>query len=179
MTIIQPYKPTDPRWVGWAIHEATDGIAEEPNHDNRGPVIDRLIKLAKCGTPGDPYCAIGVNAALETFGIRGTRSPAARSFEHSDYFVKLPGPAYGAIQTFWRIAPSSGKGHVNFYTGETEHHAYGVGWNQHDDCNVSPFPKHGQSFGLVGYWWPKGEPMPAIRKIMLAGNGKPLDLKVV
>jgi hypothetical protein len=32
----------------------------------------------------------------------------ARSFEHSDHFIRLPGPAYGAITTMWRGSPSAG-----------------------------------------------------------------------
>jgi hypothetical protein len=171
-----------PVWMDWIIHEGTDGVPEEPNHDNRGPVIDKLIALAHCGRPGDPYCAIGVNAALEANGIPGTRSPAARSFEWEagKNFVKLSGPALGAITVFWRGSRKGGNGHVGVYAGETENHVYVWGFNQHDDCNQSPFPKDGQSFGLVGYYWPRSVPLPVIQKIALAGNGKPVELlKVV
>src|SRR4051812_12804010 len=104
-------KTTNPIWMGWALNEAHDGIVEEPNKDNRGPVIDRYIKLAKCGRPGDPYCAVAVNAALEFNHIVGTRSAAARSFEWDDKnFLKLWGPAYGAITVFWRGSHKSGTG---------------------------------------------------------------------
>lgn len=164
----------NPVWMDWIIKEATDGIEEEPNRDNRGPVIRKLIKLAKCGAEGDPYCAIGVNAALEVNDIKGTRSALARSFERSKDFIKLKGPALGAITTFWRGKKSSGFGHVGVYAGETEHHVYVWGFNQHDDANMSPFPKSGQSFGLVDYYWPAGQPLPMIGKIMLSGKGKPI-----
>lgn len=172
-------KLTDPIWMGWAIHEATDGIVEEPNHDNRGPVIERYIKLAKCGHLGDPYCAVAVNAALEFNNIKGSRSAAARSFEwNTDDFVKLTGPAYGAITVFWRGSHKSGTGHVGFYVGETENHVYTLGANQHDDFNQSPFPKDGISFGLVGHYWPKTIKLPLIQRIKLSGNGKPISTKV-
>jgi hypothetical protein len=169
-----------PVWMEWIIREGTDGIEEEPNRDNRGPVIDKLIKLSHCGHPGDPYCAIGVNAALEANGIPGTRSAAARSFEwDAEKFTKLHGPALGAITVFWRGSRKSGLGHVGVYDGETENHIYVWGFNQHDDCNVSPFPKDGQSFGLSGFYWPRPIVLPVIQKIALNGKGEPINIKVV
>jgi uncharacterized protein (TIGR02594 family) len=165
-------------WMDWAHHEATDGIAEEPNKDNRGPVIDRYIRLGRCGAPGQPYCAVVVNAALEQAGVPGSRSAMARSFESNPNFIKLPGPAWGAITTFWRNSKTAGLGHVGFYIGETEHHIYTLGGNQGDDFNESPFPKSGQSFGHVGYYWPKTVPLPPIKKIALDGHGRPTNLKV-
>lgn len=176
---------TDPVWMGWAIHEATDGVVEEPNRDNRGPVIARYIKLAQAGRQGDPYCAIAVNAALEFNGVRGTRSALARSFEFDkgQHFVKLIGPTYGAITVFWRGNIRGTNGHVGFYVGETEHNVYVLGANQHDDFNESPFPKLGASFGLIGYYWPIDVPLPAqVGRILLAGKahavGENVNMKV-
>lgn len=168
-----------PPWMKWVIKEATDGIPEEPNNDNSGPVIRKYISLAHCGHEGDPYCAIGINAALEVNNIPGSRSPAARSFEwDSDKFVRLKGPALGAITVFWRGSRNSGKGHVGVYAGETENHIYVWGFNQHDDANMSPFPRSGQSFGLVGYFWPKSIALPDVQQIKLSGNGTPINFKV-
>lgn len=169
-----------PPWAQWIIREATDGVPEEPNHDNRGPVIRRYIALGKCGQEGDPYCAIGVNAGLESSGIPGTRSPLARSFENHPNFVKLTGPALGAITTFWRKSRSSGLGHVGVYAGETRSrdHVYVWGFNQHDDANLSPFPREGVSFGLSGYWWPRSYPAPLIQSVLLDGGGRPINTKV-
>lgn len=171
--------PTKPVWMDWIIKEATDGIEEEPNKDNRGPVIRRLIKLGKCGQEGDPYCAIGLNAALEDTGFKGSRSALARSFENNKDFIKLDGPALGAITTFWRGKKSSGLGHVGVYGGETENHIYVWGFNQHDDANMSPFPRNGLSFGFSGFYWPKSEKLPEIKRIILNGKGKPIkEIKV-
>lgn len=168
-------------WMRYAWREATDGIPEEPNRDNRGPVIRRLIATAKCGSEGDPYCAVGVNAAFEANGIPGTRSALARSFERDKNFIRLSQPCYGAVTTFWRKSKNSGLGHVGFYIGETANHIYVLGWNQHDDCNQSPFPKEGGSFGLSGFWWPVGYPKGEGGRIKLSGNGRPIagdNLKV-
>ncbi len=157
-------------WMKWAWHEATDGIPAEPNHDNRGPVIQRYIDLAHCGSQGDPYCAIFVNAALEQAGIRGTRSALARSFERDKNFVKLSGPAWGAITVFWRGSKSSGTGHAAFYDSETATYVYTLGANQNDDCNVSPFRKEGATFGLVGFYWPASLPLPKVGAIQHGAN---------
>lgn len=166
--------------MDWARKEATDGIAEEPNRDNRGPVIDRYIRLGRCGAPGQPYCAVFVNAALEQAGLPGTRSAMARSFENNPNFVKLSGPAYGAVTVFWRQSRAAGVGHVGFYVGQTAHHVYTLGANQSDDCNESPFPISGKSFGLIGYYWPRSLPLPTVQQIALDGRGRPVEnLKVV
>jgi uncharacterized protein (TIGR02594 family) len=149
----------------WAMREATDGIEEEPNKDNRGPVIQRYIDLAKTGSQGDPYCAIFVNAALEQAGIRGTRSAMARSFETSKHFTKLDGPSPGCVVTFWRGSRASGKGHTGFYDSENDTHVFVLGANQDDDCNVSGFPKKGNAFGLVGFYYPASLPKPAVKKV--------------
>lgn len=137
-----------------------DGL--ELNHDNRGPRIRELIEWAHAGREGDPYCAIGVNAMLERTGFPGTRSAGARSFQWDGgkNFIRLSGPALGAIAVFWRKSPKSGLGHVGFYVGETGDHIYVLGFNQDDGINESPFPKQGRTMGLIGYYWPKGYPLP-------------------
>lgn len=151
-------------WMQWTADFDQRYPVIESEGDNRGPAIDEIIKLCGAGRPGDPYCAIGVNAAFEAVGIPGTRSAAARSFEWDGgkHFVKLAGPAYGAVTVFWRGAPNKGTGHVGFYLGETANHIYTYGFNQGDDLNESPFPKRGKSFGLVGYYWPASIPLPEI-----------------
>lgn len=171
----------EPVWMTWIKAEAKSGEVKEPFKNNRGPAIRRYVKLAKCGQEGDPYCAIGVNAALEANGIPGTRSALARSFERDRArFVRLTGPALGAIAVFWRGSKASGFGHVGVYVGETEHHVYVLGFNQADDVNESPYPKAGRSFGLVGYFWPIGVEKPVVQPIRLGGDGRPLksNLKV-
>jgi len=115
-----------PPWLAKA--ESYLGFHERPG--NRG--IEEFIALAKCGEPGDPWCAIFVNACLEAAGVRGTRSAMARSFERDGNFVQLAGPALGAIATMWRGSPSSGSGHVFFYLGENDKGVLALGGNQSD-----------------------------------------------
>lgn len=155
-----------PRWMVWAEHEL--GNHEEP--ENRGPVVRRYIATGKCGHEGDPWCAIFVNAALEASGIRGTRSPASQSFRHDIHFRKLAGPALGAIAVFWRISPNSGLGHVGFYDSETSGYVNVLGGNEQDAVRKELLVKSGRQFGLVGYYWPAGEPMPLIGPIAYSGH---------
>src|SRR6266404_2160960 len=143
---------TSPLWFENAKHE----IGQRELPENRGPVIRRYVAGAHCGAEGEPWCAIFANFCLETSGILGTRSPLARSFEHHPNFVRLTGPALGAIVTFWRITPASGLGHVGFYAGEDTHGFIDtLGGNESDMVRAELLNAHGGHFGLSGYYWPK------------------------
>src|SRR5262245_43653026 len=144
-----------PPWLAKA--EAYLGFHERP--DNRG--IEEFIALAKCGEPGDPWCAIFVNACLEAAGVRGTRSAMARSFERDGNFVKLAGPALGAIATMWRGSPSSGSGHVFFYLGENDKGVLALGGNQSDQV-CRQYEPRGR---ITGHWWPKSAALPTVGRI--------------
>lgn len=150
-----------PPWFANAIKEI--GTKELP--ENRGPAIRRYIGLAHVGSEGDPWCAVFANAMLEEAGVPGTRSALARSFEHSVNFVKLTGPALGCIVTFWRGSRGSGLGHVGFYNGETNGYISTVGGNESDMVREEMLRSDGNTFGLSGYYWPKGSPLPTIGKL--------------
>jgi uncharacterized protein (TIGR02594 family) len=166
-----------PKWV-------TAGMGNVGFHevgDNRG--IEEFIKQAKCGRLGDPWCAIWANAKLEESGIPGTLSALARSFCDNPNFVKLKGPALGAIVVFWRESQNSGKGHVGFYMGETPTHIMGetpthiltLGGNEGDMVRQQ-FEPGGQ---LLGYWWPASvRPLPEVDVITATYAGRPPTGKV-
>jgi hypothetical protein len=92
--------------------------------------------------------------------------------------VQLAGPALGAITVYWRISKSSGLGHVGFYEGEDGHgYINTLGGNESDMVREELLNPHGATFGLVGYYWPKSVPLPAIGKLPLQvaasiGSGK-------
>lgn len=132
--------------------------------DNQG--LDEFIALAHCGHNGDPWCAIFVNAMLESVGIKGSRSAMARSFEHSPDFVKLDGPALGAITTMWRGSSTSGSGHVFFYAGENGQGILALGGNQSDKV-CRQFESRNR---IVGYYWPKGVALPKTGKVAVVAN---------
>lgn len=141
-----------PLWFDAAIKEI--GTREEP--ENRGPAIRRYIALAHAGHEGDPWCAIFANAMLESVGIPGTKSPSSQSYTHHANFIKLQGPAIGAIVVYWRISQNSGLGHVGFYAGEDKHGFINtLGGNESDMVRAEMLNPNGRTFGLRGYYWPK------------------------
>ena len=152
----------EPPWMRWAIKE----VGFHEIGQNRG--IGKYTSLARCGEEGDPWCAIFVNAALEASGVRGTRSAMARSFEHDPNFVKLDGPAYGAVTTMWRGSRNSGLGHVFFYIGESDlgendRGILALGGNQSDQvCRQYELRNR-----IVGYFWPKSHPLPKTQKTIV------------
>lgn len=155
-----------PPWLQWAWQEI--GTREVP--ENRGTAVRRYIALARCGEEGDPWCAIFANAALESCGIRGTRSPSSQSFRHDANFVALPGPAIGAFAVFWRTSKSSGLGHVGFYCGERDDFVWTLGGNEGDMVQIEFMTKAAGNFGLEGYYWPKPVAAPAIARVVVDAN---------
>lgn len=164
-----------PIWYDWALRE----IGQHELPENRGPVVRRYIANGKCGSEGDPWCAIFVNAALEANGIKGTRSPSSQSFRHSPDFVKLAGPALGAIVVYWRISPNSGLGHVGFYASETAGYIETLGGNESDAVRKELMAKHGGHFGLVGFYWPLAIPAPHVQPVTYVGHSAAGSGKVV
>ena len=117
---------SEPRWV-------TAGLQDIPFHetgDNQG--IEKFIQQAKCGRPGNRWCAIWTNAKLEVSKIPGTGSALAVSFRNHPNFVNLSGPALGAI-VVWNH-------HVGFYIGQSSSGAIlTLGGNQGDMvCPIVP-----------------------------------------
>lgn len=164
---------SNPTWYDAAVKEI--GTRELP--ENKGPAIRNYIKLAHCGSEGDPWCAIFMNAMLESVGILGSRSAMARSPEHNPNFVKLSGPALGAITTFWRISKNSGLGHVAFYAGEQHGFIDALGGNESDMVRAELLNSDANHFGLSGYYWPNSVELPTIGRLPLqlspsAGVGK-------
>lgn len=164
----------NPSWFDWAVRE----IGQHELPENRGPVVRKYIELAQTGIEGDPWCAIFVNAALQSNGIKGTRSPSSQSFRHDPNFVKLSGPAKGAIAVFWRISQTSGLGHVGFYDSETVGYVDTLGGNEQDAVRKELLAKRGKNFGLHSYWWPAAVALPVVGPIAY-GGGSNVGIKVV
>ena len=155
-----------PAWFQWALLEV--GVRETPGKGSTQRVIDyrSISAIPLKGDDSDvPWCSVFANAAFVANGIEGIRSALARSFESNSNFIRLNGPALGAVVTFWRGNPRGGLGHVGFYRAESKSHIYVLGGNEGDRVDVAPFPAQSPSFGLVGYWWPKTVSLPPIRAI--------------
>lgn len=158
--------PTTPLWL-------TEGLKDLGFHEtgeNRG--IEHFIADAHAGQLGDPWCAIAMNAWLERAGVRGTRSASSQSFRRdAEHFVKLDGPALGAIAVYWRNNKNSGLGHVGMYVGETATQVLTLGGNESDAVRKQFEPKT----RLWGYWWPKGMPLPTVGAIKVKdADGHPV-----
>jgi uncharacterized protein (TIGR02594 family) len=148
----------------WYVFATAEIGKREIGKTNDGPEIARYRQLAQCGSPGDPWCAIFVNAMFalcRSPTLPGTKSPSSQSFRDNRNFVQLAGPALGAVTVFWRDSPNSGLGHVGFYYGETAKSVYVLGGNEDNMVQIAPMKK-GQ---LIGYWWPASTAQPAIAKI--------------
>jgi uncharacterized protein (TIGR02594 family) len=157
-----------PPWVTAGLED----LGFHETGDNQG--IERFIGQAKCGSVGEPWCAIWVNAKLEQSGIRGTRSASSQSFRHDPNFVKLDGPALGAIAVYWRRPQGSDLGPVGFYIGETAMQIFTLGCNESDAIRRQFEPKA----QLLGYWWPKSVPLPEGGVIEVAFNAESSEGKV-
>jgi uncharacterized protein (TIGR02594 family) len=151
----------EPPWLTLARREI--GFREQPG--NRG--IERYVTFAHAGSAGDPWCAVFVNAMLESAGYPGTRSAAARSFEHSQNFERLEGPALGCIATIWRQSKASGLGHVFFYLGENDKGLLALGGNQSDQVLVQYEPRN----RVTGYWWPASYRLPKVGSVIVPDQG--------
>jgi uncharacterized protein (TIGR02594 family) len=160
-----------PAWFQGALREI--GFHETGN--NQG--IERYISLAHTGAQGDPWCAIFANAMLEQAGVPGTRSPSSQSFRSNPGFVQLSAPALGCIVVFWRISQGSGQGHVGFYRGEDANSVWTLGGNENDMVQIEALPKSSATFGLIGYWWPNGVPLPTSGPVMMPA-GSPVHVQV-
>lgn len=78
--------------------------------------------------------------------VPGTKSPSSQSFRSNGNFVKIGGPALGAVTVFWRDSPDSGLGHVGFYNGETADSIFVLGGNEDNMVEIEPVPRN-QLFG--------------------------------
>ena len=135
--------------------------------DNRG--IETFITQAHVGSPGDPWCAIWVNAKLEQAGVTGTRSASSQSVTTNPNFISINSGVVGCIVVFWRGSKSSGLGHVGFYVSETATSINTLGGNESDAVRQQLEPK----VKLRGYWGPKVVPLPPILPIMVQASDGP------
>lgn len=87
-------------------------------------------------------------------------------------FGKSVEPQFGSVLVFWRGSPSSWKGHVGFYVGETDTHYLVRGGNQQNKVCDSFIAKNRLREG--GSRWPSTALPAAGRRIRVSGNGAPV-----
>lgn len=156
-----PVVSGDPSW----FLEAMKYLGFHETGVNRG--IEKFISLAGVGSLGDPWCAIFINAMLRAVGLPGSGSAMAQSFKSDPDFVRLSGPARGAIGVMWRGSRNSGSGHVFFYAGhDSRSRVIGLGGNQSDGVTYTAE----DASRIIGYYWPKSVPLPTVGIVHIDGE---------
>lgn len=157
-----------PEWYKLAEKEIGQKEIKGPKHNQR--IVD-YWRDAELSFNDDevPWCAGFVGAMLEREGIDGTASGMARSYERN-WGVKISKPTVGCVVVFYRGKRSDGFGHVGFYAGHDDNNNVMVlGGNQADAVNIKPFSRT----RLIGFYWPKGEPLPSTHvDPLLTSDGK-------
>ncbi len=121
-----------PAWFVAAQNEI--GVREAPG--NRGPAIRRYIAAARCGSEGDPWCAIFANAMLES---AASAARARRSRARSSAIRISCGSTARARLHRHLLArhEASGLGHVGFYAGERGGRIFTLGGTRATWCASS------------------------------------------
>ena len=96
---------------------------------------------------------------------------AAQSWAAFGDDITEQGPRLGAVLVFWRGSPTSWKGHVGFYNGETENTYSVLGGNQSNRVSITEISKD----RLLSIRWPATFPYegPAPRTVVTRGEVSP------
>lgn len=145
----------DPQWFQIAIKEI--GVKETPGPES----TPRILTYWRDGQPGwktygdeQPWCSVFVNWCMAQAGIRGTDSPAARSWLTWGGSIE---PKVGAVVVLHgrpkrgRLTTGSGW-HVGLYMGQSKTHIIVLGGNQSNSVKISNFPL--SDWDVVAMRWP-------------------------
>ena len=132
----------DPDYYRYALSQI--GTREYQGSKHNPKILEWWQKIRAPFTDDEtPWCAGFVGGCLETYGIRSTRSAAARSYENwgSREEFDVHGKWYvGGIAVFWRGRRDGWSGHVGFVAGRDQHgHLMILGGNQGNAVNIKPF----------------------------------------
>lgn len=128
-----------PAWYEIAIKEI--GVKEIPGDKHNPRIIEyHQATELKASLDEISWCAAFVNWCLNQAGVKGTNKANARSFS-SWGIPAFNGPKKGDVCVFWREKPTSWKGHVGFYVGETSEHYIILGGNQGNEVCIREYPK--------------------------------------
>jgi uncharacterized protein (TIGR02594 family) len=145
-----------PSWLTWAAAELGETEIKGRKHNLRIVQYQKLAFVGGRGGDERDWCAIFLNAALESSGVPGTRKSRAKSF--LEWGEAIDPPALGAIAVLSRSA-AEWQGHCGFYVGEIGASLFLLGGNQGDSVSIATFPRQ----RLLGYRWPKDGPVPTWR----------------
>jgi uncharacterized protein (TIGR02594 family) len=166
-----PVAPSIPLWL--AVSLANIGLKEGAGaKDNKELIADIKTVASDYQHDSTPWCAGWVSFCLSKAGEKPSQQPLWALSYSTGWGIKLAGPAVGAIA----VKTRNGGGHVTFVAGRTSGGALACcGGNQNDEVNVSPYRED----VFVGFYWPKGEPLPAkvgLKNLPIVTNaGKPVS----
>ena len=131
--------PHQPPWMD--LLWETLGVREWTAPGTSNPAIEAMHdSIADDGTPDDvAWCSSCVNWLMQSAGIAGTNSRAARSWE--SWGVGLSFPMYGCVCTLWRESPESWKGHVGIFLGFIGDDVLLWGGNQRNQVGVNRYSR--------------------------------------
>ncbi len=154
-------KTVDPPWLKIAQEEREKGVKEFPDPGENPRIVEYLktttLETALAENDETHWCSAFVNWCFEQCGIKGTGSPAAKSW--LGFGDGLITPRRGCVVVFDR-PPDPFSGHVAFYIGEASGDHGGsiavLGGNQGDTISIATYPRK----RLRGFRWPSKEDYP-------------------
>ncbi len=157
--LVEPDTTPLPPWLAKAREYL--GMREIKGLEHNPLILRMWMAIRMSGIRDDetPWCAAFVGSCLEQTGYVSTRAGNARSY--NKWGVELPGPAVGAIVTYWRGSRGSWKGHTNLVVGQDpEGNLLAIGGNQGDEVSIRAYPAKGDPGSRVlSYRFPKGYPV--------------------
>lgn len=158
-------KAPAPAWY----NELFDMLGTNENRDNAKLRAWLRSDGATVGDPAKiPWCGDAVETAVR-------RALPDEELPDNPYlasnwckFGREVKPQVGAILPFWRGSPSSWKGHVGFYAGESTSHYYVLGGNQGDTVTIAPLSKY--RLRGCGARWPLTGARPTGRTVTMSGG---------
>jgi len=137
-----------PYWLDRAYRYR--GMREIPGKQHN-PTIIKWLKGLKAWWSEDetPWCGTFVAEMLRQSGVELPKH-WYRALAWRDYGIPVT-PRMGCIM----VKERKGGGHVFFYAGETPTHYLGLGGNQANCVNITPFPKQGVKYS---FRWPSSVP---------------------
>lgn len=153
----------EPKWLQIALAEI--GVKETPGPES----TPRILTYWRDGQPGwkthgddQPWCSVFLNWCMAQAGIRGTGSPAARSWLTWGVSVE---PRVGAVTVVHarprRNGLTTGSGyHVALWMGQTDKWFTLLGGNQSNSVKTVGFPK--DTWELLATRWPESKYLDVI-----------------
>jgi uncharacterized protein (TIGR02594 family) len=140
--------PSLPMWYVIAREEMTNGV-KEITGEKHNPRILQYHKATSLKATDDEtaWCSAFANWCMQTAGLKGSGSAAARSW--LDWGKKLEEPKEGCIVVFKR-GSQPWQGHVGFFAGFDGDNVLTLGGNQGNEVKIAPYAKN----RVLGYRWP-------------------------